>query len=129
MAIQGIDHINIGTDRLSETITFFEGLGLSVGARPPFDFPGAWLYSGDCPVVHLVQLTEAKAPSETAALDHFAFSIQDYDDMKRKLDDAGVKYRALSVPGAPVRQIFLRDPNGVTIELNCRQPSPTSASD
>lgn len=121
MAIQGIDHINIGTDKLSETITFFEGLGLATGWRPPFEFPGAWLYSGDRAVVHLVELAEAKTASDTAALDHFAFAIQDYDGMKRQLDEAGVKYRALAVPGAPVRQIFLRDPNGVTIELNCRE--------
>ena len=129
MAIHGIDHINIGTARLAETIAFFEGLGLSTGLRPPFSFPGAWLYSGDQAVVHLVELTEAKAASETAALDHFAFSIRDYDGMARRLDEAGVKYRALAVPGAPVRQIFLRDPNGVTIELNCREaPAAVSAS-
>ncbi len=121
MSIQGIDHINIGTDRLAETVAFFEGLGLAVGARPPFDFPGTWLYSGERAVVHLVELTQAKSASDTAALDHFAFAIQNYDGMKRRLDDSGVKYRALAVPGAPVRQIFLRDPNGVTIELNCRE--------
>ncbi len=121
MAIQGIDHINIGTNRLTETITFFEGLGLAVGARPNFDFPGAWLYAGGQPVVHLVELTEAKSASAGAALDHFAFAIQDYDGMVGKLDAAGVEYRARAVPGAPVRQIFLRDPNGVTIELNCRE--------
>lgn len=126
MAIQGIDHINIGTDRLAETITFFEGLGLSVGPRPPFDFPGAWLYSGAAAVVHLVELTAAKSASDTAALDHFAFSILDYDGMRRGLDAAGVPYRALNVPGAPVRQIFLRDPNGVTIELNCREEASTA---
>ena len=121
MSIQGIDHINIGTDRLAETIVFFEGLGLSVGARPPFNFPGAWLYSGERAVVHLVELAEAKSASETAALDHFAFAIQDYDGMKQKLDASGINYSARAVPGAPVRQIFLRDPNGVTIELNCRE--------
>ena len=123
MPINGLDHINIGTDKLAETITFFEGLGLTVGARPPFDFPGAWLYSGGAAIVHLVELAEAKTASDTAALDHFAFAIQDYDGMKRQLDEAGVKYRALAVPGARVRQIFLRDPNGVTIELNCREPA------
>ena len=122
MSIQSIDHINIGTDKIAETITFFEGLGLSVGSRPPFDFPGAWLYAGDRAVVHLVELTEGKTASDVSALDHFAFAIDDYDGMKRSLDHSGVKYRALSVPGAPVRQLFVRDPNGVTIELNCRGP-------
>ena len=128
MAILGIDHVNIGTARLAETITFFEGLGLAPGWRPPFDFPGAWLYSGDRAVVHLVELSEAKTASETAALDHFAFAIQDYDAMMRRLDASGVKYRALAVPGAAVRQIFLRDPNGVTIELNCRETALARAS-
>lgn len=126
MSIHGIDHINIGTNRLAETITFFEALGLAVGWRPPFEFPGAWLYSGDRAVVHLVELGVARSASDTAALDHFAFSIDDYDGARRKLDAAGIQHRAVNVPGAPVRQIFLRDPNGVTIELNCREPQPAA---
>jgi catechol 2,3-dioxygenase-like lactoylglutathione lyase family enzyme len=129
MAVRGIDHINIGTDRLEETCAFFrEALGLIEGFRPPFvGFGGAWLYSGDAAVVHLVDLPKGKLPSNEAALDHFAFAIDDWDGAMQRLDAAGVKYRATDVPGAPIKQIFLRDPNGVNIELNYRIPAEARA--
>lgn len=129
MAIRGIDHINIGTHRLEETKAFFCGvLGLTEGFRPKFPgFGGAWLYAGEGAVVHLVELTEAKLPSSQAALDHFAFAIDDYDDIVGRLEGAGVRYSAVEVPGAPIRQIFIRDLNGVNIELNYRVPAAAKA--
>jgi catechol 2,3-dioxygenase-like lactoylglutathione lyase family enzyme len=124
MAIRCIDHINIGTHQLEETRDFFRDvLGLTEGWRPDFAVGGAWLYAGERAVVHLVDLSDAKRPSDEAALDHFAFDIDDFDDARRRLDAAGVRYRATAVPNAPIRQIFLRDPNGVNIELNYREPA------
>ena len=121
MAIRGIDHINIGTHRLEETRAFFRDvLGLTEGWRPDFGFGGAWLYAGDTAVVHLVELSEPKRPSSDAALDHFAFRIDDYDGVVARLDAAGVKYRSIEIPKTEIRQIFIRDLNGVNIELNWR---------
>ncbi len=130
MAIRGVDHINIGTDRLDETRAFFRDvLGLVEGYRPDFPFGGAWLYAGDGAVVHLVALPEGKRPSSEAALDHFAFSIDDFDDAVGRLKRAGVTYRAVDIPDTPIRQIFLRDPNGVNIELNYRSPMAAAPAD
>ena len=40
--ISGLDHINIETNNLEETVRFYEEvLGFENGVRPPFDFPGA----------------------------------------------------------------------------------------
>jgi catechol 2,3-dioxygenase-like lactoylglutathione lyase family enzyme len=124
MAIRGIDHINIGTDRLEETKAFFRDvLGLTEGWRPNFGFGGAWLYAGDGAVVHLVELAQAKGPSREAALDHFAFRIDDYDAILQRLKDSGVRYQAVDIPNTPIRQINIRDLNGVNIELNYRGPA------
>jgi catechol 2,3-dioxygenase-like lactoylglutathione lyase family enzyme len=124
MAIRGIDHINIGTHRLAETRAFFvDVLGLEEGWRPNFGVGGSWLYAGDQAVVHLVELDEAKKPSSEAALDHFAFSIDDYDDVVGRLEAAGHRYQPTDVPNTPIRQIFIRDLNGVNIELNYRRPA------
>jgi catechol 2,3-dioxygenase-like lactoylglutathione lyase family enzyme len=124
MAIRGIDHINIGTHRLEETRAFFRDvLGLTEGWRPDFGFGGAWLYCGDTAVVHLVELEAPKRPSSDAALDHFAFRIDDYDGVVARLDAASVHYRAIEVPKTTIRQIFIRDLNGVNIELNYRPPA------
>jgi catechol 2,3-dioxygenase-like lactoylglutathione lyase family enzyme len=126
MTIRGIDHINIGTSKLAETRAFFCAvLGLSEGWRPDFPVPGAWLYAGDGAVVHLVELAEAKKPSHEAALDHFAFRIDDYDEIVRRLKAADVAYQPIDIPGTPIRQIFIRDLNGVNIELNYR-PAATA---
>ena len=55
MPIQGLDHINIHTSKREETLRFYtEMLDFQEGFRPPFDFPGAWLYAGERAVIHLV---------------------------------------------------------------------------
>jgi catechol 2,3-dioxygenase-like lactoylglutathione lyase family enzyme len=125
MTIRGIDHINISTDRLAETCAFFRTvLGLTDGFRPPFPFPGAWLYQGDQAVVHLIEKDRAMAPSSEASLDHFAFAIDDYEAMEARLKANGIEFRALQTPGTSIRQMFLRDPNGVNIELNWKGERP-----
>ena len=129
MAVLGVDHINIGTHKLEETRVFFrEAIGLAEGYRPDFPFDGAWLYAGETAVVHLVDLAEAKLPSSQAALDHFALRIDDYDAAISRLDATGVRYRAVDIPNTPIRQINVRDPNGVNIELNYRGPVAASAA-
>jgi catechol 2,3-dioxygenase-like lactoylglutathione lyase family enzyme len=121
MAVRGLDHVNISTANLAGTRDFFvEVLGFEVGWRPDFAFPGAWLYSEGKDLVHLVEVKDKPAPSRGSALDHFAFAIDDYDEAKRRLDAHGVRYRETEAPNAPIRQFFIVDLNGVTIELNCR---------
>jgi catechol 2,3-dioxygenase-like lactoylglutathione lyase family enzyme len=124
MTIRGIDHINISTPKLDETVAFFcDVLGLTVGWRPEFGVPGAWLYSGETAIVHLIKRDKARVESSASALDHFAFRIDDFDETARRLDAAGVAYQRFDVPGTQIRQINVRDLNGVNIELNCR-PGP-----
>jgi catechol 2,3-dioxygenase-like lactoylglutathione lyase family enzyme len=121
LAITGLDHVNIRTTELRRTQMFFtEVLGLAVGWRPDFPFGGAWLYAGDKDVVHLVEVSGAGAGSKGASLDHFAFAIDDYDDARRRLDAAGMAYEPAAAPKGGIRQLFVTELNGVTIELNCR---------
>lgn len=126
MAILGLDHVNIRTTDLARTRAFFtEVLGLTVGWRPDFSFGGAWLYAGGRDVVHLVEVTRAGGASKGSSLDHFAFAIDDYDDARRRLEAAGIAYEAGAPPNGGIRQVFVTELNGVTFELNCREPAPT----
>lgn len=117
-----LNHVNITTPRLDETRDFFtEVLGLTVGYRPPFGVDGWWLYAGDKPVVHLI----APAPGEPerpspSPFDHAAFEIGDYEAAKARLTEHGVSFRQFDAPDGRARQLFFRDPNGVTIELIAR---------
>ena len=46
MSVTAVNHFTILTDDLPATLAFYEEhLNLKPGARPPFTFPGAWLYA------------------------------------------------------------------------------------
>jgi catechol 2,3-dioxygenase-like lactoylglutathione lyase family enzyme len=114
--ITGLNHANISTMKLSETIAFFvDVLGLHVGPRPDFGFAGAWLYSGQQPVVHLVARAPPGGPE--GAIDHISFTVPDLGAAMARFDKLGVPYRWSEIPSGFGRQAFVQDPNGVTIEL------------
>ncbi|MGJ4962801.1 VOC family protein [Bradyrhizobium sp. SZCCHNR1015] len=116
-----LDHFNIRTRNLAETVRFYEDvLGLENGARPDFAFPGAWMYSEGRPVVHLVDISptsEAQKP-DSGVVHHVAFVSRGFAGMKARLAEKGMPFEARQVPGGELWQIFVRDPNGVMIELN-----------
>lgn len=37
-------------------------LGFKNGPRPPFNFPGVWLYSGSHPVLHVNDISQRALP-------------------------------------------------------------------
>ena len=116
--ISGLDHINIETTDLDGTIRFYEEtLGLQNGPRPPFDFSGAWMYSGERAVVHLVGV-EAPTALSTGPINHIALIAKDFDTFKARLAAQGQAYEQRVVPDSDIRQLFVNDPNGVRLELN-----------
>ena len=89
--------------------------------RPQFDFPGAWLYSGSQPVLHLNDIARTptrQQPADFGVIDHVAFGSRGFEAMKKHLNGKGVPYRVNQVPNSTRWQIFFRDPNNVEIELN-----------
>jgi catechol 2,3-dioxygenase-like lactoylglutathione lyase family enzyme len=114
--ITGLNHANLSTAKLQETIDFFVGvIGLKLGPRPDFAFPGAWLYAGDQAVLHLVERPQPRTPN--GALDHISFTVPDLDAATRHLDQLGIPYRVTTIPSGFGRQAFVTDPNGIKIEL------------
>jgi catechol 2,3-dioxygenase-like lactoylglutathione lyase family enzyme len=116
-----LDHFNIRTRKLAETVRFYEDvLGLEKGARPNFAFPGAWMYSEGKPVVHLVDISMTDEPQkpDSGVVHHVAFASRDFGGMKDRLQTKGMPFEARQVPGGDLWQIFVYDPNGVMIELN-----------
>jgi catechol 2,3-dioxygenase-like lactoylglutathione lyase family enzyme len=121
MSVGLLDHYNVRTARLAETVEFYEKvLGLENGERPNFSFPGAWMYSEGRPVVHLIDISgSGEAPKQdSGVVDHVAFVSRGFEAMKRHLASTGYEYEAKIVPGGKLWQIFVRDPNGLMIELN-----------
>jgi catechol 2,3-dioxygenase-like lactoylglutathione lyase family enzyme len=121
-----LEHYTIRCRALERTRDFYrDALGLVEGPRPNFGFAGYWLYSGDIPVVHLVAEDGAvggrdDAAEATGRLDHIAFGGTDYAAMSARLKAQDIGYRENHVPDFGIRQIFVRDPDGILVELNFR---------
>ena len=132
MPLEKIDHYAIRTLKMEETRHFYEGLGLKSGPRPEFPFPGYWMYAGDTPVVHLVGIdpnnpeglynylgvADVNFLDGSGSIDHLAFSASEPNKLKITLSQNKVKYREREVPNLGLLQIFVEDPNGITVEIN-----------
>ena len=118
MAIDGLDHITVNASDLDASRRFYvDVLGLRDGDRPAFDVPGAWLYAGDRPIIHLVGERERPAAT-TGPFDHYAFQAADLAGVIARLKAAGIAYELFTIPGLGRKQVFVEDPDGVKIELN-----------
>ena len=127
-----LDHYSIRTPRLDETRRFYaDVLDMHEGPRPPFPFPGAWMYSGDTAMVNLVgydpndaeglksYLGDKDTASDgTGTIDHVAFAVTGLDATLARLRTANLTFRERTVPNLGLHQVFVEDPNGVTLELN-----------
>jgi hypothetical protein len=51
-------------------------------------------------------------------VDHIAFLASDPVGFTRRLEERGIEFQPRSLPEFDLYQIFLKDPNGLTIELN-----------
>lgn len=123
MPLTGLSHyaIRLAADSVEATAAFYsEILGLTRGYRPPFKFPGAWLYAGDSALVHLIGGPDKDRQADTGRLDHIAFDAKGLDAMRAHLTARGIDFEQRDVPASDLRQIFVRDPNGIRIELNYR---------
>ena len=134
MLINSLDHCAIRTTKLQETRDFFvDILGLEDGERPDFPFPGAWLYIGSAAVIHLTGVDPddpsglqqylggeicTEALQGSGALDHIAFRANDPSALIDRLNKSDYEYRERQVPNMNLFQVFVEDPNGITIELN-----------
>lgn len=137
MPINKLAHFSVRTTDIDASRRFYiEILGFTEGFRPPFEFPGLWLYRGgdeaDYGVVHIIGIDRndpeglraylGDKPVDSlhgsAAVDHLAFLATDLAEMHRRLNRAGLDFRERTVPSLGLHQVFVEDPSGVTIELN-----------
>ena len=132
MSLHGFNHFTIRAKDVKETIAFYtEVLGMREGYRPTLSNPGHWLYCGVTPVIHLFDATltdvyvggtlddlpVAKKTLGSGSVDHIAFAGDDFAAMRARLDRRKVPYTVLQLPALGVDQLFVEDPNGLTIEM------------
>jgi len=123
MPTLSFNHFNLRADRAmtSKLRDFYiDIVGMVEGWRPPFQFPGHWLYLGEQAVLHLVEDESAQqsAGDRNCALDHVAFSCTNISEFEARLQNRGVEYRRILVPGTTQVQLFVSDPSGNGVEFN-----------
>jgi catechol 2,3-dioxygenase-like lactoylglutathione lyase family enzyme len=124
MAVTAMNHFTVLTDDVEATVRFYRDVvGLAQGARPPLGFPGAWLYTGNQAVLHIVggrQRSELRA----GVIDHMAFSATGLSAAIATLDAKGIAHQCRQQVGSGVWQVFFHDPNGAKVELDFAPEEP-----
>ena len=127
MQLGSLDHVNVRTSRVQQMREWYvRVLGMVDGDRPPFPFPGAWLYVGPNPVVHLVGVADEPANTDPK-LEHFAFSATGLEGFRARLDAADERYDVRVVPKIGIVQVNVWDPDGNHIHIDFQPTEPGAA--
>ena len=124
MQIKNILHVAVRTMDIDATNKFYtDVLRLQVDPNRPDSIPapGTWLNFGDCQI-HVIAGPKAYGDFDHKTygggnLDHMAIRAVGFDAWKEHLTKHGIDYRQNDVRAMGQWQLFIRDPNGIVIEL------------
>jgi catechol 2,3-dioxygenase-like lactoylglutathione lyase family enzyme len=128
MKVNALDHVNIIARDLHGTAKFYAELfGLETrDAPPPLAHDQAqWMYDdAGRPIIHINSVDCPRAferdvtPGPTGALHHVALNCSGHTEMTAALEKRGLTVAHNLVASIGLRQIFVKDPNDVLLELN-----------
>jgi catechol 2,3-dioxygenase-like lactoylglutathione lyase family enzyme len=131
MPVTELNHYLVRANDLERTKDFYcDVLGFEIMPRPDFPFPGYWLGVNGKIQVHLAQggvpnselyyLGSPKnaATTNSGVVDHIAFLATDPEKLHTRFEKLGLSSRKRYFPEFKLYQMFVKDPNGLTIELN-----------
>ena len=131
MPLTDLNHYFVRANDLERTKNFYcRALGLEEMPRPPFPFPGYWLGREGKIWVHMGQHgvlnaelyyrgTPRNAALDNAGVvDHIAFLATDPESFRQRFEEMKCEFWGRALPDFELYQIFVRDPDGLTIELN-----------
>ena len=119
-----LNHVSITVTDVAKAREFYTGvLGFEEIPRPAFNFPGIWYGLGNGLSLHIILNDELVRPAverETilARYGHFALWTEDADATAKHIEELGLPCRDVVSGPTGLRQVFVKDPDGVTIELN-----------
>jgi catechol 2,3-dioxygenase-like lactoylglutathione lyase family enzyme len=131
MAVTELNHYFVRANDLERTKDFYcSVLGFEVMPRPDFPFPGYWLGVNGKIQVHMgphgipnselyyLGTTPKSATDNPGVVDHIAFLATDPEAFNTRFEKLGLAARKRYFPEFKLYQMFVKDPNGLTIELN-----------
>jgi catechol 2,3-dioxygenase-like lactoylglutathione lyase family enzyme len=131
MPLTELNHYFVRAGDLERTKNFYvDVLGFEVMPRPDFPFKGYWLGVNGRIQVHMGQAgipnaelyylgtTKRSAADNSGVIDHIAFLATEPEVFLKRFKEMGVSARPRSLPEFELYQLFIKDPDGLTIELN-----------
>ena len=131
MPLTELNHYFVRANDLERTRQFYvDVLGFEVMQRPNFPFPGYWLGINGKIQVHMgpagipnqemyyLGTPKGAATDHAGVVDHIAFLASDPEAFVKRFKALGMEFRPRSLPESELFQLFIKDPNGLTIELN-----------
>lgn len=131
MPLTELNHYFIRAKDLERSRSFYcDALGFEVMPRPNFAFPGYWLgVNGKVQVhmgldgipdeqAHYLGTSARSARDNAGVVDHIAFQGTDPDRLLARLRELDVPVRTRHIAEIELLQLFVADPDGLTIELN-----------
>lgn len=131
MPLVDLNHYFVRASDLERSRRFYcDVLGFEEMPRPDFAFPGYWLGVGGKTQVHMgphgienadlhyLGTTPRSATDNSGVVDHIAFLAVDPDSFARCFGALGLVARRRYLPDIQLFQLFVTDPDGLTIELN-----------
>ncbi len=120
MRVNALDHVNIRTRDVAASARFYtQLLGLTArnGPAPLPPEQVQWLCdAGGRAIIHLFHYD--CEPGPTGPIHHVALGCSGKVEVMDRLKAGGVDFSVHEIPDAPLTQIFLKDLNGVLLELN-----------
>ncbi|MGE5337000.1 MAG: VOC family protein [Gemmatimonadota bacterium] len=131
MPLTELNHYFVRSKDLERSRAFYcDVLGFTVMPRPNFPFPGYWLGVAGKVQVHMGQdgiaeettyyagTSARSARDNSGVVDHIAFQGTEPESFAHRLRQAGLQFRVRYLREIQILQIFVADPDGLTIELN-----------
>jgi catechol 2,3-dioxygenase-like lactoylglutathione lyase family enzyme len=131
MPVTDLNHYFVRANDLEATKNFYcDVLGFEVMPRPDFPFPGYWLGTNGKIQVHMgphgiknselyyLGTTPKNGTEDAGVVDHIAFLATDPEKFNTRFESIGLANRKRYFPEFKLYQMFVKDPNGLTIELN-----------
>jgi catechol 2,3-dioxygenase-like lactoylglutathione lyase family enzyme len=145
MPLTELNHYFVRSKDLEQSRHFYcEVLGFEEMPRPNFPFPGYWLGVNGKVQVHMgldgspetakyyFGTTADSARNNAGIIDHIAFLATDPENFAQRFRELGLPSRERYFEEIGLFQIFVTDPDGLTIELNfpgiAAKPAWSSAS-
>jgi len=126
-----LNHYFVRANDLEQTKRFYcDVLGFEVMPRPDFPFPGYWLGVNGKIQVHMgphgipnselyyLGTTPKSATDNTGVVDHIAFLATEPEKFAKRFEEVGIRSRNRFFPEFKLYQMFVKDPNGLSVELN-----------